>query len=254
MNPDVTLMVQEGAALDDDQFDAPTAWRFSNLGKCYRNQVLDRLGVKKPALAYGTRFIFELGHVIEEIALKWLSLCDRVDILAKQVRVNAYQFGARGRADALVRMGNQLVPVEVKSTRNQALAYRIPYPNHRLQAGAYAWFLGLPRAVLLYIGRDGALAEAWVEVEQHLKDEISEHWETLNKFWEAAPDDLPPRLPLRTVDVKKGRKVVGQKQDLDSECGYCPYKNICWTGTVPNPVSDRLFEESPSPADSEQAA
>lgn len=247
MQPDIVQMVREGMELDNEEFGPPSGWRFSDLGKCMRYQVMKRLGVPQPPHNSRTLFIFKMGHVIEETALNWLSKSKRADVLARQVKVDAPQFGASGRADALARLGNQLAPVEVKSTRDKALSFRIPYPNHELQAGAYAWFLGLPQAVLLYMGRDGAMEQAWVEVTDFLRNKISRQWEELNKWWNWTTE-LPPRLPKVMVDVKKGRKVIGQKEDLDKECYYCPFMKVCWNDDGTERELDQAADNADSPA------
>lgn len=129
----------------------------------------------------------EMGHVIEREALEWLSRSTNVDILSKQVKVALPQFSAKGTMDALGKLGNYLVPIEIKSTRDKALEYRIPYPNHEQQAGGYAWAINLPRAILLYIGRDGTFKQCWVENNQTLRDKIIPQWETLNLYWDSMP-------------------------------------------------------------------
>lgn len=253
-NPDVTAMLMEGlnAESDEKQFGPPESWRFSDLGKCNRMQMMKRLGFHGPGFSAKTKFIFEMGHAIEQMALNWLRKVKRVDILATQVRVEASQFDARGSADALGRFGNQVAPIEVKSTRDKALEYRIPYETHKRQAGAYAWFLGLPRAVLAYIGRDGTLAHVWVEVTQELKEDIANQWMELGKYWaldfpSRMPNEsdesyynsiqsyLPPKIPPKEKTYKRsgpwgkaGTTVI----DIDPECGYCGFKKLCWGSKV----------------------
>lgn len=249
-NPNVTELMKEGLKIssDEKQFPTSTSWRFSDLGKCSRQQVLKRLGFHGEGFSPKTLFIFEMGHAIESMALSWLQKNKQVDILATQVRVEAPQFDARGTADAVARVGNQVVPIEVKSTRDRALEFRIPYETHRRQAGAYAWFLGLPRAVLAYIGRDGTLAHVWVEVTEELKEVISKQWQDLTRYWNLDIPDrasaetdlvyysrveifLPDRLPYEEFTYKK-RGPWGPagtvKKVLNNECGYCPFKDHCW--------------------------
>lgn len=243
-------MLSEGlnTISDEKQFSPQSSWRFSDLGKCNRYQILKRLGFRGGEFSPKTKFIFEMGHMIEDMALNWLSRVKRVDILARQVKIEASQFDARGSADALARFGNQLTIIEVKSTRDKALSYRIPYETHKRQAGAYAMFLGLPRAVLAYIGRDGTIAHAWVEVTEELKNTIRHQWEVLEKYWSLDLPDrngndkeyftvLEPYLPLKLPHEEKIYKRAGPwgpagtvKMELNNECGYCAFKNLCWGG------------------------
>lgn len=256
---DLKGKLREGMRKDESK-EHKDHWRFSDLGKCLRFQVMKRAGVKGAEHSDSTLFVFKMGHLIEKQALDWLYLSG-VDILAKQITVEAPDFDAKGHADALVRWGNQIVVVEVKSTRNKALEYRIPYPNHKKQASAYALYLNLPYAWLLYIGRDGAVEQALVMAKEE-QAAIEQEWRELNEYWKPIPEaleviknnrgepspdwfehvgvSLPPRKPKTEVEYKRagpwGPKGT-KKIELDPECGYCQYQKVCWgrneTGALP---------------------
>src|SRR5688572_33360196 len=126
MDFDLVAAADEGLRASMSEFGAPSHWRFSDLGKCLRCQVLKRLGFQnREKRSFKSNFILQMGNVIEREALEWISRSANVDILAKQVKVHIYQYDAKGTLDALGRIGNWLAPIEVKSTRDKALEYRI---------------------------------------------------------------------------------------------------------------------------------
>ncbi len=265
---DLVGSLDEGLRASLNTFGTPSAWRFSDFGKCPRCVILKRLGFHSGAkISLKSHFIMEMGHVIEEKALEWLSRSTNVDILAKQVRVQLPQHQAKGTMDALGKLGNSLVPIEVKSTRDKALEYRIPYKNHEMQARGYTWAINLPWAILLYIGRDGTIKQSWVENNQEGRDEIAAELDNLNLFWENMPargeetdeeyfkrieTHLPPAptMVLQPVLDTDGNPVEykragpwGPKGTVKTEmkssggCVYCSYPGLCCEmPTVPDDV------------------
>lgn len=251
---------EEGLRSSLSQFGAPSAWRFSDFGACLRCQTLKRLGFNQRTdrLSLKSLFNMEMGHVIEREALEWLSRSTNVDILSKQVKVALPQYGAKGTMDALGKLGNNLVPIEIKSTRDKALTYRIPYKNHEKQARGYAWAINLPRAILLYIGRDGTFAQCWVENDQAGRDAIAADLDKLNLYWDSMPDrkegqsdedfyqDVEPYLPpapkvvLEPVLNAAGEPELYQRAGPwgpkgtpktqianDGSCVYCKFESYC---------------------------
>lgn len=199
--PDLDALFDEAISEDADDYGPPEHWRFSGLGKCPRAQVMERMGVPRTPFSVKTRILLKIGHLLEDQALKWLG--SKVDIIAKQVTVDAPQWDARGHLDALVRLDNEIAVVEVKSTRDRGVEYA-PYDNHVLQATAYAIFLGLPTSFLLYVGRDGARkfveCRPSVEIERKIKNE----WSMLTGYLRAGV--VPPKLPW----VQAAKKVNGK--------------------------------------------
>lgn len=241
---------------EEKQYGPPKHWRMSNLGKCPRYQVLQRLNLKGKPFKDDTLFIFEIGHMIEEMVMRFLGSL----VVARQTTVVADKFDAVGHLDALILKDNELFPLEVKSTRDAALGYRTPYETHKKQASAYALYMGLKRSVVLYLGRDGAYAEAIVEAEPQ-RAAIENEWRLLNTVWEQlgerldneSEDDyyvrnesiLPPKLPVvEKTYVKSGRwgKAGDIKTTIAAECARCPYTNRCFPwlniSTGPSVASD----------------
>lgn len=253
---DVAGLLDEAILEDTNDFPPPTSWRMSDLGKCLRMQVLKRQGVVTPEpFTVKTRTLFRIGNLLEEEVLKWLSR--KFQVITKsatgdQIKVSAPGYDARGSLDGIGIDNEGMFPIEVKSTRDRGVDYA-PYETHDLQATAYALFLGLMRACLVYIGRDGARKVCWVYVTPKKEQRIKTEWAELAKWW--LTDELPPVKPkVRAKKKVKGVWVdftyevngVGfqkgePKYELDPECSRCPYLNFCW-GDAHAAAADRGTE------------
>lgn len=199
---------------------------------------MERMGYEKTPFDVKTRVLFKIGHLLETQALKWLGT--RIDILATQVKVEAPEWDARGHADALARIGNDIVPIEVKSTRDRGVEYA-PYPNHVLQVSAYAIFLNLPTSFLLYVGRDGARKFVECRPSLDVERKIKNEWALLGGWFRSGV--VPPKLPW----VQSTKKVNGKevpwvyersgpwgeagtpKLEPPKASGYCPFagQTVC---------------------------
>lgn len=252
---DLVRVLEEAIREDRKDFGTPSSWRFSNLGKCLRYQVLNRLGVGGTPFKDETLSLFRIGDLIENDTLpllgKKLVVITR-DVNGRQVRAVMPEYDASGSLDALIVLDGEMGPLDVKSTRDSALSYSdLPYENHKKQVAAYALALGFVHSWLLYLGRDGA--KKWFKVraadyEQAIKTE----WAELSFWWRSAlefpvdefhrDEGLPPKKPkVQATKKVKGQKVPfvyeidgpwGRKGDpkyeLDNECVRCPYLNRCW--------------------------
>lgn len=202
-SPDLQVLFDEAIAEDTDDFGPPKHFRFSNLGKCPRAQVMERMGCEKTPFDVKTRILLKIGRLLETQALEWLAT--KVDIIAKQVTVEAPEWDARGHADALARIGNDIVPIEVKSTRDRGVEYA-PYPNHVLQVSAYAIFLNLPTSFLLYVGRDGARKFVECRPSLDVERKIKNEWALLGGWFRSGA--VPPKTPWTQATKKVGGKEV----------------------------------------------
>ena len=285
---DLVQVLEEATRDSRSDFGPPTSWRFSGLGKCLRAQVLGRLGVGGAPFSDQTLSIFRMGDLLETDTLKLLGTKVVVitrDVNGNQVKVRVPEYDASGSLDALAVVDGELVVLEVKSTRDSALSYGdLPYRTHALQAGAYALFLGLQTAYVIYIGRDGAKKVCRVrasDVEQDVKKE----WAELNFWWNRIQDalmtsraeDFEGALPPKKKQVQATKKVKGvkvpfvyeidgpwgkkgdAKYELDNECLRCPYLKQCWgeTGELGDRPEEgataKRADTSTPPADREAA-
>jgi len=248
---------------DSEDFGAPESFRFSDIGKCHRYQILKRRNEVAPEpFTVDTRILFKFGNIIEPVVLKWLSKVHGIQIISRtdgtdprtgkpaQIKAAAPEYDARGSLDALGIADGEIFPVEVKSTRSRALQFGLPFTTHDLQATAYALFLGLRRSLIVYLGRDGGRRLLWVYVTNEKEQLIKREWAKLATW--LLSDELPPVKPkIQATKKVKGVNIpfvyeVGPnrgepKMELDSECSRCSYLNYCW------PRENAGGEEVPTP-------
>ena len=244
---DVLAVLDDAIENDRRDFGPPTAWRFSSLGKCKRQQYLARRNEVAPEpFTVKTLTLFRIGDLLEKQAVEWLSQAKGIQVISRtdggsQIKVAVPEFNARGSLDGLVITDGEIAVLELKSTRDRALEYGdLPYHTHRLQALGYAYYLGLSRACIVYLGRDGAKKVFWETVTPAIVQEIQTQWAELERFWLAQEE--PPRLDLvQATKTVKGEKIPfyyekdgpwgktgDPKLELPSECGYCSYQSYCW--------------------------
>lgn len=249
---DLADVVTEAIADDRKDFGTPTNWRISNLGKCIRYQVLNRLGVTPTdPFSATTLSLFRMGDLIEEDTLNLLG--NKVTIITRDVHgrripVEVPAFHAKGAIDALVVVDGKMAVLEIKSTRDRALSFGdLPYQTHEKQTRAYAHFLGLKDGYLVYRGRDGAVKAFHVDATD--VTDITAEWIELERWWHGVtvgalvePSGLPPKKSLiQATKTVKGKKVPfvyeksgpwgdagDPKMELDSECERCAYRTYCW--------------------------
>lgn len=255
---DLVAVLEEAIREDRKDFGTPTSWRFSNLGKCLRYQVLNRLGVGGAPFKDETLSLFRIGDLIENDTLpllgKKLVVITR-DVNGRQVRAVMHEYDASGSLDALIVLDGEMGPLDIKSTRDSALSYSdLPYETHAKQVAAYAIALGFVHSWLLYLGRDGA--KKWFKVRAaDYEQDIKKEWAELRFWWNSIAeamrlssrnDDFEGGLPPKKKQVQATKKVKGEKvpfvfersgpwgeagqpkMELDNECQRCPYINRCW--------------------------
>jgi len=206
---DLVRLVDISIEAEDEQFQFGPAqtWRCSNLGRCLRAQVMDRMGVPKAQMSTKTLVLLRIGTLLERKVVEWLGR--QIPVLATNVKVDIPQYDAAGSADALIRVGNEIAVLEVKSTRDRGVEYT-PYENHVLQADAYRIFLGLPLAFLYYMGRDGARACHVILPDADREQRIRREWDTLGMLLDRG--ETPPRLPW--VQATKKVKIEGKEVEV----------------------------------------
>jgi CRISPR/Cas system-associated exonuclease Cas4 (RecB family) len=245
MTLDILGKLEEAIRDSSGDFAPPTAWRFSNIGKCLRAQVLQRRNEVTPEpFSTNTRILFKVGNLLEPVVLSWLEKSG-IQVISntdadRQVRAEAPEYDARGSLDALGILDGEVFPIEIKSTRTRGLDFGLPYETHELQATAYALFLGLSRSLICYVGRDGGVRLCWVYVTPEKEQRIKREWAELSRYFLSG--EIPPVKPL----VQATKKVKGvsvpflyerdgawgkagdPKMELDNECGRCSYQSHCW--------------------------
>jgi len=142
--------------------------------------------------------VFILGNLAHWGLQKFLSdrLGDRVSVEVEGSRVvklpNGREVTVRGRADVVVKGGEEDVGVEIKTTRSDT---GLPQPHHVDQVRIYNWLFNLGYSILIYITPDRVTQyEIYTRVDEG---------EVVSRILES-------RYPR-----------------YEWECSYCPYSVLC---------------------------
>jgi len=124
-----------------------------------------------------------------------------------------------GRADAIVRINNELYLVDFKSINSMILnKMGEPKEDHILQIQLYLHFFNLKKGILLYEGKDNSqIKEFLVKYDKKVAKSILEDFERLK------------------INVKKNL-IPKQLPDYPDnwQCQYCQFKEICKTAGAKN--------------------
>lgn len=166
-----------------------------------------------------TRLLYtEIGHTIESVLIAGFGS----SLVVEHYKVNNDALNLGGEIDAIIRKGDHLYIVEIKSCG--AVPVR-PKAAHVRQAQVYAALTGLP-AVLLYWSRN---VESWkagrAEIAATAFD-IDTSSETLQQVMRnVALSRIYTDLTVNPPMPDGMRKTV--------DCAYCPYYSICWDNGTP---------------------
>ena len=196
-------------------------WYASELGMCLRKSFMRRLGLANTEeKEFRIRMVAEdgnAGHAWRQEAAESMGVVIETE---GPLRDNKLKY--KGRFDLLIRLGDTLSIVDIKTQRPEAFFRRAKKPIgerveewQKMQLASYLYFarkkypdLEIKNARIYYVDRGGGVREEYIfYFKQNMFDNIVGELELLNKFWETK--QYPP---------KDERKWV---------CRYCPYKTIC---------------------------
>jgi len=125
-----------------------------------------------------------------------------------------------GRADAIIRINNELYLVDFKSVNSMILKnMKEPKEEHILQVQLYLHFFNLKKGIILYEGKDNSQIEEFVvEYDKKIADKV------LNDF---------KRLRAHNVDKNLVPQQLSDFPD-NWQCQYCQFREICEMGGPQN--------------------
>jgi hypothetical protein len=227
----LTRALSDKLRADEEVHEQSGYWYPSQLGKCYRQAVLEHGGVAKEELDARTLRVFWMGNRIHD-ALQTLYRTT-LDVVGVEVPFRDERLKVSGRLDMLIRGTSGYEAIEFKSVNSNKFKYgNLPERAHVLQVGCYLrWpvFCPLPhstkdqlemdygcdfcgkspneagglgqlpsRGRLIYWSKDDALMEEFVinrtpKIDQSIESEFT-HLEELYQAYKATgalPDALP---------------------------------------------------------------
>ncbi|MCD6270552.1 CRISPR-associated protein Cas4 [bacterium] len=132
-----------------------------------------------------------------------------------------------GRADAIIRLNNQLYVVDFKSINSSILSKMTePKKDHIAQIQLYLHFFNIKNGILLYEGKDNSLLKEFlVKYDRAFAKKLIGTFSEIKKY--INQDIICPRLP---------------DWPHNWQCQYCPFRKICKMAG-PGPCSWAEFKE-----------
>lgn len=181
----------------------------SDAGKCYR-QIFFKFK-KAPRAEMEPRIlrIFDHGDYVHLRLMR--TLFSLGIVVASEVDIPPTA-DIGGRADAIVRLNNELYLVDFKSINSAILDGLVePKEEHILQVQLYLHFFNIKKGVLLYEGKDSLeFKEFLVEYNKELAQKILQDFQRLKVNTEKGI------IPQRLSDYPK-----------NWQCRYCQFREIC---------------------------
>ncbi len=186
-----------------------THFYVSDAGKCPR-YIFFKFK-QAPRRDYKPRILrlFDHGDAIHRMITKALS--DQGILRGEEVTVPSPDF-ISGRADAIIKIGNERYVVDIKSMNSHIFRkLKEPRKTYRYQLQLYLHFLEIKRGILLYVNKNTqALKERYIEYDPELCENLLDSFKDLKKKIEK--DIVPPRL---------------DHWPSNKQCRYCRFKEVC---------------------------
>lgn len=197
----------------------PDWWWASELGMCRRKQSLRRTGIPKTEeKEWRIRFVMQDGTALhnwrEEAAGKMGIL------VAKELRLVDEKLRYKGRLDLIIKLGDKLSLIDIKTQRPEAFFRRSKKPEservetyQKLQLASYTYFAKkdyptLKESRIYFVDRGGGVREEFIfNFGKVWFDKVLSELNILNSHWD------------------KG--IFPEKTEKKWQCRYCDYKSIC---------------------------
>lgn len=192
-------------------------WSASQLGKCLRHQVLNKLQLpSNDTMPYKWKNNAEDGNASHDWRQKAMELMGALVSQEETIKDEEYRF--KGRCDAIVMLNNKMVLVDIKNQNNRGYRRRARLPNkiddeHKKQLCAYYIFFkkhkypALEEARMYYINRDtGEREEIIIHFSESFINETLSELKELQKHW------VEDKMPKRTTSYF---------------CRLCSFDSIC---------------------------
>lgn len=170
-----------------------------------------------------SEFYFGIGNAIHRAVMKGLTAAGVV--LAEEWGVKDESINLVGYVDAIVKLDGNAQVLEIKSCGTK-LPDR-PKSDHECQAITYSIETGLPDPIILYVSRQVASFDGKLLMQQFTIDNYGEKLKAVAK-----------RLAISHL-CAKAKVLAPVPKHIRSErnCGFCPFKDMCWHGN-PFPLSE----------------
>jgi len=186
-----------------------TRFYVTDAGKCHRFIFFKFKQAPHPELEPRILRLFDHGNYIHRLIVR--ALKERGVLEGEEVNI-PFQELIAGRADALLKIEGERYILDIKSiNRGGFQALKEPKLDHQNQLQLYLHFFQIAKGILLYVDKDTqALKEFPLNYDQGLCQSLLEDLSVLRQ--EIDKNLIPARL---------------SHWPSNSQCRYCPYKDIC---------------------------
>lgn len=187
----------------------------SSIGKCSRMVVYEMLGYQKKELPPKVLRILDNGNSMH---LRYQDMFAEMGILiAPELPIKEPELGISGRTDALIKIEDELILVELKSANQKACdkmrKNNLPKEEYVMQLQLYLHLTGIQKGIILVENKnDQELLEYAVNYDPEIAKKLISKIEHCIKH--AKQGKLPPRE----------YEMVG----WDSPCKFCDFNEECW--------------------------
>lgn len=198
----------------------------SSSGYCPRRGALEATYKGVRSYEATSALYFKMGIALEDVILD--SLDNKKRLLFRQYHLPEIGINLGGKVDGIVIHNGKLHCLEIKSCG--ATLPSKPDDEHLSQINIYSSVTGLP-GLLLYVSRSvqhysGELKLKLFDLGFSVDMSKSLHNSAVAYF--ASKNLLLPEIPSYITSEK--------------DCGYCPFKSICWQGELDKSTLDPMIE------------
>lgn len=188
-----------------------THFYISDAGKCHRQIFYSFKNAPKKQIEPNFLRLFDLGNHIHQLIMRSLLNIKDIRVVASEINIPPQEI-ISGRADAIIREGEELYVLDIKSMNSRAFSYlKEAKEDNVLQIRLYLYYFKIEKGILLYMDKDKlGLKEFIIDSDTKQTEKLLGELNTLRKQIDSNI------VPQRLSDYPKNWR-----------CRYCKYKKTC---------------------------
>lgn len=186
----------------------------SSIAKCRREIVYQMLGYPKQDIPTRVLRIFDNGDSMHERYQNWFA--EMGILISPELPLKNEELCISGRTDALIRINDELVLVELKSANDRSFGWMVkknePKEDYVMQLQLYLHLTGIDKGIILIENKnDQTILEFPIAYDKEMSNEL------INKI-------------KYCVDHAKSNEIPERDYTKSTfQCKYCDYAEMCWS-------------------------